>query len=390
SFGAGTPAIGGGSIDILGYIDGEPVLGDPFAAFDRLAPEHPYVLLGAQAATEAVNFLKDAAASAGLPLLQAGTPERGNAWLPTAAGTLKPVWLTGPSMNPESLRAAKSLAVIGVEGMEDFSPRFVLGGLERNPLFAGKTLSAALLPLPPFLPEAGGRDVTMLDLARFLDTQDGRAWLLRMLPEAAGAADAALLPSFLGVSGSAPTHAALERALGIALVETVCLPPAVTGLRLQNALRRALRRAGAAVFDNVLINRALSDGRRCLELSAEREGRRRVFRAESFVIATGGIFGKGITTTPGKAFESIFTIPVPAPEKQALWSDARFFGRTRHRFASMGVVVNRDLQAVDAAGNPLLFNVFFAGRTLGGYDFAAEKSGNGVALATGWFAGGRA
>ncbi|MDR1686094.1 MAG: anaerobic glycerol-3-phosphate dehydrogenase subunit B [Desulfovibrio sp.] len=390
SFGAGTLTIGGGSIDILGYIDGEPVLGDPFAAFGRLAPDHPYALLGAEAAAEAVNFLKDAAASAGLPLLQAGTRERGNAWLPTAAGTLKPVWLTGPGMNPASLRAAKSIAVTGVEGMKDFSPRFVLGGLKRNPFFEGKTLSAVLLPAPFLFPEAGGRDVTMLDLARFLDTPDGRAWLLRVLPGAAGAADTALLPSFLGVGGSAQTHAALEQALGIALVETVCLPPAVTGLRLQNALRRALRRAGAAVFDNVLINGALTDGRRCLELSAEREGQRRAFRAESFVIATGGIFGKGITTAPGKAFESIFTIPVPAPEKQEMWSDARFFGRARHRFASMGVAVNRDLQAVDAAGAPLLFNVFFAGRTLGGYDFAAEKSGSGVALATGWFAGGRA
>jgi glycerol-3-phosphate dehydrogenase subunit B len=293
-------------------------------------------------------------------------------------------------MNPESLCAAKSLAVIGVEGMKDFSPRLVLGGLERNPLFAGKTLSAALLPPPSFLPEAGGRDVTMLDLARVLDTRDGRAWLLRVLPGAAGTADAALLPSFLGVGGSAQTHAALEQALGIALVETVCLPPAVTGLRLQNALRRALRRAGAAVFDNILINGALSAERRCLELSAEREGQRRVFRAESFIIATGGIFGKGITTMPGKAFESIFGIPVPAPEKRELWSDAHFYGRTRRRFASMGLVVNRDLQAVDAGGDPLLSNVFFAGRTLGGYDFAAEKSGSGVALATGWFAGDRA
>ena len=32
-------------------------------------------------------------------------------------------------------------------------------------------------------------------------------------------------------------------------------------------------------------------------------------------------------------------------------------------------------------------NVFFAGRSLAGYDFATEKSGHGVALATGWKAG---
>ena len=32
-------------------------------------------------------------------------------------------------------------------------------------------------------------------------------------------------------------------------------------------------------------------------------------------------------------------------------------------------------------------NVFFAGRSLGGYDYATEKSGHGVAIATGWQAG---
>jgi len=32
-------------------------------------------------------------------------------------------------------------------------------------------------------------------------------------------------------------------------------------------------------------------------------------------------------------------------------------------------------------------NVFFAGRSLGGYDYATEKSGHGVAVATGWQAG---
>ena len=42
---------------------------------------------------------------------------------------------------------------------------------------------------------------------------------------------------------------------------------------------------------------------------------------------------------------------------------------------------------IDNEGNVLLSNVRFAGRILGGYDFAAEKSGHGVALATGWHAG---
>ena len=53
----------------------------------------------------------------------------------------------------------------------------------------------------------------------------------------------------------------------------------------------------------------------------------------------------------------------------------------------MGVKVNSDLKPLDADGQVILNNVRFAGRVLGGYDFAAEKCGQGVALATGRYAG---
>ena len=44
------------------------------------------------------------------------------------------------------------------------------------------------------------------------------------------------------------------------------------------------------------------------------------------------------------------------------------------------------LRPLGKDGNPLCSNVFFIGKTLGGYDHAAEKSGNGVALSTALFA----
>ena len=53
----------------------------------------------------------------------------------------------------------------------------------------------------------------------------------------------------------------------------------------------------------------------------------------------------------------------------------------------MGMRVNSELKPLDAEGTEVLANVRFAGRILGGYDFAAEKSGHGVALATGRYAG---
>ena len=43
--------------------------------------------------------------------------------------------------------------------------------------------------------------------------------------------------------------------------------------------------------------------------------------------------------------------------------------------------------AVEALDRPLAVAALNAGRSLGGYDYATEKSGHGVAVATGWQAG---
>ncbi|MDR2076188.1 MAG: anaerobic glycerol-3-phosphate dehydrogenase subunit A [Desulfovibrio sp.] len=387
--GAGALSIGGGTIDLLGYIEGEAVRGDPFAAFGRLAPDHPYALLGADRVRASLDFLLALAAEKGFPLFQAGSPEKGNAWLPTAAGTLKPVWLAGESGDCAVFDSARSIAVVGVEGMKDFSPRMVVRGLGPRAPFAGKDLRPSFLPRPSILAAEGGRDITAFDLARFMDTPEGLSWLGETLPAAAGSAEAVFLPSFLGIRRAAAAHTLLER-LGLRVTELACPPPAVTGLRLQTMLREALRGLSVPVLGNVEVSGSLTDRGRCLGLTAERAGTRHLYRAASYIIATGGIFGKGIATLPGQAFETIFRLPVPAPATQEDWSCPRLFGRGGHFFARMGVSVDARLRPVDREGGVLLSNVFFAGRTLGGYDFAAEKSGGGVALATGYAAGGEA
>lgn len=83
----------------------------------------------------------------------------------------------------------------------------------------------------------------------------------------------------------------------------------------------------------------------------------------------------------GKARESIFGIEIEVPENVDEWSEPEAFGK--HLFSRLGVAVNEQLNAKNGAAP----NVFFAGRTLGGYDHAAEKSGQGVACATGHVAG---
>ncbi|MDR3357656.1 MAG: anaerobic glycerol-3-phosphate dehydrogenase subunit A [Desulfovibrio sp.] len=387
SAGAGAMTIGSGGIDVLGAAGGEAVSGDPFVRFDRLGPMHPYALTGPRVVAAAVDFVAARAAGAGLPL-RVCAADGGNVWLPTAAGTLKPVFLTSPGMSPKGLYEAADTAVAGIRGMKDFSPWLVARGLSENRLFAGKTFTPVTLEPPRHL-RGGGRDATALDVARFVERPGGTDWLCRALSPLPVRARAILLPSILGVDDVARIHKSLEEKLGLPVVECVCPPPAVSGLRLHNALLRALGKAGVVAFDNVTVTRAVVEDRHCRGLVARHGGMQRIFSAGSYIIATGGVYGAGIATRPGRAVERIFNIPVAVPSRPEYWSGERFFGGG-HAFASLGVAVNRNLQAVDGEGSALFSNVYFAGRTLQGYDFAAEKSGGGVAVATGYAAADRA
>lgn len=385
SKGAGALSIGGGTVDILGYVGRDAVAGDPFAAMARLAPDHPYRLLGETRVRDSLNFLQTLADEAGYPLVQTGGES--NVWMPTAAGTMKPSWLSSPSMNPASLAAAKSFTVLGLTGMKDFAPQLVAAGLAACPQFAGKRFSHATVDSPLMGTGTGIRDSSALDLARFIDGPEGHAWLRRALPKSANGSEALLIPSILGTRPDPALHTNLERDLGLAVVELFCPPPSVTGLRLKAVLMQAIGKGSIAFAEGATVTGAVVEQGRCKTLITGGPGNRRAYHPETVIMATGGLFSDGITTSPGAAHEAVFGLPVPMPAVQEDWSCPQFFGREPHAFASMGVRVDASLRPVDPAGDVLLENVLFAGRSLGGYDFATEKSGSGVALATGYAAG---
>ena len=218
-----------------------------------------------------------------------------------------------------------------------------------------------------------------------METPEGLQWLKDGLAPYAKLYPVLLLPPILGMKHSQKIWEQLCAALNAKLVEMVSIPPGVAGLRLREVMKKALNAAGVYLVENTEVVRAEVEQGACKALTTIATGGENRWEADSFVIATGGLLGGGIGTAPGKAWESIFSLPLDMPENTEDWSSPNIFGDSL--FAKMGVKVNSDLKPVDAEGNVILNNVRFAGRIVGGYDFAAEKSGHGVALATGWHAG---
>ena len=94
-----------------------------------------------------------------------------------------------------------------------------------------------------------------------------------------------------------------------------------------------------------------------------------------------------MTTVAGGGWESVFKLPLAVPADQAAWSNSRLLAAGPQPFARFGLETDGALRPVDAQGRPVLTNVHFAGPNLAGFDGAFEKSGNGVAVVTGYHAG---
>lgn len=381
--GMGSLAISGGCVDLLGYAGGQR-LNDPWSGMDLLPPAHPYRLLGASRVRAAVDMLLQCAADQGWPLHTAATPEGApcNALLPTIMGTLKPSYLLPDGLDPAALARARRILVAGVHGLRDCRPALIVSQLRRYRDWADKDFVPLMLPSPL---GATHRSLSALDLARLVDRPQGRDWLIQNLRKHAGQCDAVLLPPICGSRADASIWHELNQAVACPLVEMLSIPPGVGGLCLRDALLRELRRHDFELVENVRVIRATTDEKRCTSLTALAAGQERRHTARAFVLATGGILGGGIELAPGSARESVFKLDIPVPSDVTLWSEPEIFGN--HVFSRLGVRVDGEMRPQDDSGQAWYDNIFFAGRNVGGYDFATEKSGHGVALATGWQAG---
>lgn len=382
--GAGALAISGGCVDVLGYVDGRPVTGNPLEAIPQLPETHPYRLIGAPGVAVALDFLADVCRRQGLELVNTSGA---NLWTPTILGTFRPSWLCPPHSDRSVLANADLIMIVHLPWIKDCHAGMVLKILRKQKSLKDKRFSLPELssPLPPT-----HRNLTPLDMARYVDTPEGESWLLGQLrphvsaARRAGDRVAVLLPPVLGVKHSTAVARRLSEALDCRLLEMAVPPPGVGGLRIRTALLGALAEAGVTLAENVRVVEARVEGRRCLSLFCDAPDKRREVEADSFIIATGGFLGGGNVASPGKAREAIFDLDLGAPLTVEAWSVPDVFDP--QPYAGLGVRVNGRLNAVSRSGEVLWDNVFFAGRALAGYDMVLEKCGNGVAVASGYHA----
>ena len=372
-----------GLVDLLGYTpDGEGPLVNPYDAIPELPEEHPYRTVGVRTVREAMAAFDEAA-----PDYRGGHTDR-NALVPTHGGTVKPTARYPAGASAGLASDDRDVLLVGVESMVDFEAEHAAAHLRAAGVpfdVRGETVQ---------FPGELGADAKVTRYAKLLDTDGAVSVRGRERPARAALAERVNtvregeprvgFPAVLGDDRAGEVRAELADRIGADVFEVPMGPPSLPGLRLEDALFAALDEAGASIeTGNPVVD---FDGEGRIErVYVEKNGARIPNSADQYVLATGGLVGKGVESDRERAYEPVFGCHVPHPEDRYDWFDREAFGD--HPFARFGVPTDADLRPVAADGSPEFENLRAAGSVLGGYDFAAEKSGSGVSITTGYAAG---
>ena len=380
--GVGSLHLGGATIDVLGYAP-EPV-DSPAAAWDAFVtanPDHPYARVGLDAASESVTWLREHLHNIDL----VGDLDE-NMRLPTAVGTAKPSAVVPRSLAAGDVRGGGNFVIVGLDSLKDFYPAYCADNLTAIDFSRGASVKARGISVALTLD--GEADVGPLGFARRLEDPETRTALIRMIGSHVGPGEVVGLPAVLGVDDARTVWSGVREGLGTEVFEIPTLPPSVPGIRLFRQLRSKLRSAGGRLLVGPEAVSAEAEGGKLKTLRVDTSTRVVEYRARDYVLATGGIAAGGIALDSDWRFtETVLGLPVArAPEPGEERFKADYFGS--HAASPLGIAVDKSLRPTDREGNLIYDNVRIAGAAIAGAEPWREKSGNGIALATGYVAAG--
>lgn len=366
-----------GCIDLLG-VDGtgKPVE-SPWDGLEALIKEetaHPYALVGVDGVRTAITGFLKMATEAGCEFQVDG--KQGNQWIATPLGHLKPTYLVqnGIAMPKQG----QAIHIIGFRGIREFHPGVFAEGLRRSLPDTPITWEWVTLPSHPM----SKAEMTPMQVAYLLEDPAYRARVSSLLKPANPAPALVLFPAVLGLNHMAEIRAEFSRVLGAPVGEIPLMAPSLPGLRLSQNLTRYLENRGVDIYSTCLVTGSDAANGKAVEVYGEAAGREMAFRAKSFVLATGGLMGKGLQVDEKELEEPIFHLNVEGPHDGAdHWASREMMPTGGHAFIRSGIRADETFRPQGWT------NVYVCGRMLAGCDPYAAYCGGGVAVSTGWRAG---
>lgn len=370
--GQSTMLFNGGSMELLGNIDGKAVTA-PLEAIATLPQDHPYSKIGA-------DRIAGLAARAKLMLSDSGINMEGdvaaNHWRITPMGVAKPAWLTlSDHLRIDDLNQlpAKRLALMCIRGFFD-QPNSMLAqglrdlGFEVNAIEFTTDDITALRRSPS--------EMRATSLAKRLVSHNALQRLADQVNSLAGDADMVLLPSVFG-QNNADDFQTLQSMVNKPLRLVATLPPSVAGMRMMTQLRHYFRMLGGNYLMGDSAVSGTFEGDRLTAVTTAKLGDMPL-RADHFVLATGSFISRGLMADYERVYEPVLGVDVNADSDPNRWTQ---FGVLQPQaYSRFGVATDERLRCLKQ-GKPIV-NLHAVGSILSGHDAVKMGDGTGVSLLT--------
>jgi len=327
--GPGTLAMSGGSISVQG-----------------MDLKHPCL-------KKAMGFFTDMMSAAGCEY----KGELGQRQLvPNAMGSFQEV-----SMAPASIWSGRpvnggKVMVLGLRGLSGFNANLTAelltlsaGRLNLQVEYTGKIMDVPWMQTPSF---------STLDVANHLEDQQNRDEFAVMIKPLLEDYNLLLMPAMLGLQTGSTEFVRFEEKVGSSVGELYTVPPSVVGVRIFQCLLKYLQKSGADINFGYPIQSLQLQAGRCTAAIMDTPGRKRVIKADNFILATGRI--------------NQFDLVLNYEGKVTEWDHEEEAAVNEQR-----QLLNRDKLSVAA-------NVYGAGSFLEGFNY---RNGNAQAILTGYQAG---
>lgn len=365
-----------GSFGLLGTMPDGTDVEHPLDAIASLPASHPYTIIGPARVAQLAAEVPAIFAEAGVTLK--GTADANHLRL-TPFGKCCRSWLTLDDFitcdhpgQPEF----KKLAIINLKGYLDFYPAYLTDGLAAKGI---ETTVATVTTDELERLRHSSTEMRASSLARHLvgPALEKLAAEINRAIEGTAGVDGIIIPAVIGFDSEEPLRR-LRELVKAPLYCVATTPMSVAGLRTQMLLRERFEALGGTYLlgDNVTEGNFAADGSltsvRTVNMADD------LLSADSFIIATGGIFSRGLVANPNHIYEPMFGLDVDAPADRELWYDKDFFARQPY----MTYGVTTDAAFRPSRSGVTVPNLYAVGAILSGYDALNEGSGAGVALTT--------
>lgn len=360
-----------GSLELLNNIGDRQVV-SPIEDFDLLDVKHPYRRIGRERWRELLGHVQPLLTEAGINA--SGDPLR-NRWRLTPLGKVKPAWLTLDDIatftSPDKM-PWRRVAIVNITDFQDFYPQFIAAALDRRGV--DSSIHSVTIPKLEELRRSSS-EMRAPTVARLLDS-DAIRQIAGRLNVLARDVDALIMPAVVGMRDDR-SLTLLRRLVTKPIYFITTMPASVPGIRTQALLEAHFKKLGGVLFPGDTVTQADMDNRRIKAIYTINHGDE-PFRADSYILATGSFYSRGLMAMPDRIVETTFGLDVDAPADRSEWYSPDLYDP--QPFMTFGVATDKYFRpSIDGA---TIENLFAAGAIIGGCNPLKEGCGAGVAMLT--------